>query len=154
MDLLMTADLNKSQLVLGVNDVTKGLEDDTLKAVIIAKEDVKHILIQHFPTMCRWRSVPLVTLPPGSSDSLKTQLGLKSLVVMAFSRSSELSVVDSLASLFPPDMKLSDEWLSYREASVEHQDATRKRPLGKRQRPSRAAKRSKSLDTSRAIDTS
>lgn len=136
----LTTTLNRSSLLVGVNAVTAALESDTVGVVIIPKDDVRpFIMIQHFPTMCRWRQVPLVTLPPGSSEILRAKLGLKTLVVMALPKAH--SLCDQLAALFPVDMKLSEEWMHYREAQAEMQDASRKRPPGKRTRPTRAERR-------------
>ena len=61
----------KDRFFIGLNEVTKGLERDTVSAVMVCR-DVKPLqVIQHLPVLCKLRSTPLFPLVRSSAALAK-----------------------------------------------------------------------------------
>jgi len=134
-------------LVIGLNAVTRSLEQDRLCAVLVAKEACPPILTRHLPALAHVRDVPLCVLP-GLGGLVQDTLGLPARVAIGVRRQQD--TVDAsafvhlvtmhalrlsssyMAALRPADGNSDPSAataLTYLPLRVTHVNATSKKPL-------------------------
>lgn len=70
-------------LVLGINEVTKLMEQGKLRLAVVARDVEPDILINHLPTLSFTKKIPLCSLSD-SSVILGNLFGLKSIIAFGF----------------------------------------------------------------------
>ncbi|OQV24038.1 hypothetical protein BV898_01993 [Hypsibius exemplaris] len=93
----------KSELVFGINEVTKGLEKNELALVIVDRSTKPFSMISHIPASAASRSTPAVAVD-GLSASLANNIGVGSLVALAFKKNSPSfeALITEIKNLSPP----------------------------------------------------
>lgn len=71
----------RSELVFGLNQVTRGLEHDALKLVLVSKDIQASLVIQHLPVLAQLHRVPLCVLTL-TSEQLGAIFGLRTVIAM------------------------------------------------------------------------
>jgi ribosomal protein L7Ae-like RNA K-turn-binding protein len=71
----------RSELVFGLNQVTRGLEKESLKLVIVSKDIQAQIVIQHLPVLAQLHHTPLCLLDL-SSEELGAVFGLRTVIAV------------------------------------------------------------------------
>lgn len=90
-----------SELVIGLNSVTRALEKDELRLVISTRDLSPSRVIQHLPVLCAMRQIPLCPLPM-TSQSLAELMGaseIRTVICFGFKRAKGVSVWDDIVSL-------------------------------------------------------
>ncbi len=81
----------RSELVFGLNQVTRGLEKESLKLVIVSKDIQAQIVIQHLPVLAQLHHTPLCLLDM-SSEELGAVFGLRTVIAVGVKVSVKRSV--------------------------------------------------------------
>jgi ribonuclease P/MRP protein subunit RPP38 len=80
----------RSELVFGLNQVTRGLEKESLKLVIVSKDIQAQIVIQHLPVLAQLHHTPLCLLDL-SSEELGAVFGLRTVIAVGVKNKAVLS---------------------------------------------------------------
>ena len=97
----------RRQLAVGINEVTKALERNELRLVLVCKSAQPAHMTSHLVALSRTRRVPACQVPR-LSDSVARPLGLKSILALGFRRGNELEdelfsdTVDAIIPRVPP----------------------------------------------------
>lgn len=107
-----------SGLLVGMNEVTKGLEQSRVALVVAARDVTPPVLIAHLPGLCFMRDARLLPFS-GNGDDVAAALGVKKLLAFALTKPDEVpegparALVERLvAELGPHDAKLDFPWLA------------------------------------------
>ncbi|XP_069816753.1 ribonuclease P protein subunit p38 [Dendropsophus ebraccatus] len=119
-------------LAIGINEVTRALEKNTLSLVIVCKSAKPELITRHIIELSYSRGVPACQLPR-LSESLAPALGLNSLLALGFRKDSDVfqEQVEAIVPRVPP---LHVPWLQgmCREEE-EEEDGAATTPSRKRQ---------------------
>lgn len=108
------------EVVVGLNEVTRGLEKDELRLVICTRDLSPSRVIQHIPVLCTMRSVPLcpLNMSPQAIAELMGASGIRTVICMGFKRTANESewdaVVKSISSKCP---RIDVPWVSFSDSS-------------------------------------
>ena len=97
----------RRQLAVGINEVTKALERNELRLVLVCKSAQPAHMTSHLVALASTRRVPACQVPR-LSDSVARPLGLKSILALGFRRGNELEdelfsdTVDAIIPRVPP----------------------------------------------------
>jgi len=81
--------LPTKKLCFGINEVSRSLEHDKLALVVVFKDVQPSLLIQHFPTLCQLKKVPLCIFTlPDARLKVKKIFFLKSLICFGLKKES------------------------------------------------------------------
>lgn len=86
----------RSEFVFGLNQVTRGLEKESLKLVIVSKDIEAQIVIQHLPVLAQLHRTPLCLLDV-SSEELGAIFGLRTVIAVGVKVSGAMKHQRSLA---------------------------------------------------------
>ncbi|ESO86409.1 hypothetical protein LOTGIDRAFT_167223 [Lottia gigantea] len=109
----------RSELALGINCVTKALEKDELRLVIITRESKVCVLVNHILPLVTVRQCPAIRLP-NLSENMYNILGLQSLAALGFKKTKEKSMFEDFVHMVietAPSIKSS--WLQEPEIKSE-----------------------------------
>ncbi|KAK6195810.1 hypothetical protein SNE40_001163 [Patella caerulea] len=101
----------RNELSIGINTVTKALEKDRLRLVIVSRETKIKILTQHLLPLVAVRNCPAICLP-NLSENIAQFTGIQSISALGFKKMEETSLFDEFVeyvSKKAPPVKLS--WL-------------------------------------------
>lgn len=105
-------------LLVGMNEVTKGLERRRVAVVVAARDVTPPVLIAHLPGLCYMRDAALVPFS-GNGDDVAAALGVKKLLAFALvlpefvSEGPEREAVEKLVvAVGPHTVKLDFPWLA------------------------------------------
>jgi len=90
-----------AELVIGLNSVTRALENDELRLVISTRDLSPSRVIQHLPVLCAMRQIPLCPLSM-TSQALAQLMGaseIRTVICFGFKRVEGVSVWDDIVSL-------------------------------------------------------
>ncbi|XP_068616441.1 ribonuclease P protein subunit p38 [Brachionichthys hirsutus] len=110
----------RRQLAIGINEVTKGLERNELKLLLVCKSVMPKHMINHLIELSATRSVPACQVPR-LSQTLSEPLGLKSVLALGFRRCASTEdelfgdIVDAITPRVP---SLDVAWLRSAARSV------------------------------------
>lgn len=99
----------RSELAIGINEVTKGLEKNELGLVLVCDSVKPAHMTTHLISLSQTRSVPACQVP-GLSASLAGSLGLSSVLALGFKRQSD-AFADTIAALAPKVPPLGVAWV-------------------------------------------
>lgn len=103
----------RRQLAIGINEVTKALERNQLKLLLVCKSVKPKHMINHLITLSATRGVP-ACLVPRLSQNLSESLGLKSVLALGFrqcaSKEEEI-FTDTIEVITPRVPSLDVAWL-------------------------------------------
>ncbi|XP_028983753.1 ribonuclease P protein subunit p38 [Betta splendens] len=103
----------RRQLAIGINEVTKALERNNLKLVLVCKSVKPKHMTNHLMTLSATRGVPACQVPR-LSESVSKQLGLKSVLALGFRRGAskdEEVFTDTVVAIEPRVPALDVAWL-------------------------------------------
>jgi len=102
-------------MCFGINEVTRGLEREKLRLVIVCKDVQPLILIQHLPVLAKIKGVPLCPLSNSTAHFAKL-FGMRSIVAFGFKVHEDNStpdifglLVESIIAKVPP---IGISWLN------------------------------------------
>ncbi|XP_068180668.1 ribonuclease P protein subunit p38 [Antennarius striatus] len=110
----------RGQLAIGINEVTKGLERNELKLLLVCKSVKPIHMTNHLMELSATRNVPACQVPR-LSQSLSEPLGLRSVLALGFRRCASTEnelfsdIVDAITPRVPP---LDVAWLQSAEPSA------------------------------------
>ncbi len=78
---------------MGVNQVTKELERETLALVVLARDVMPSILVAHIPVLCFTQCAKLVVVPGDGAD-IGEAFGIRRMLAFAVTKSVELKKED------------------------------------------------------------
>lgn len=110
----------RRQLAVGINEVTKGLERNELKLVLVCKSVKPKHMTNHLIALSATRGVPACQVPR-LSQSVSEPLGLKSVLALGFRRCSskdEEVFADTVDAIKPRVPSLDVTWLHGAAAAV------------------------------------
>lgn len=93
--------LKYSEIVIGLNAVTRALEKDQLRLVVSTRDLSPSRVIQHLPVLCALRKVPICPISM-TSQALAKLMGsseLRTVICFGFKRTNDASVWDKIVSL-------------------------------------------------------
>ncbi|KAM9851718.1 ribonuclease P protein subunit p38 [Aulostomus maculatus] len=103
----------RKQLAIGINEVTKALERNELKLVLVCKSVKPKHMTDHLITLTATRGVPACQVPQ-LSRSLSEPLGLKSVLALGFRRCDcrdDEVFADTVEAITPRVPSLDVTWL-------------------------------------------
>nr|XP_046254226.1 ribonuclease P protein subunit p38 [Scatophagus argus]XP_046254227.1 ribonuclease P protein subunit p38 [Scatophagus argus] len=103
----------RRQLAIGINEVTKALERNELKLVLVCKSVRPKHMTDHLITLSATRGVPACQVPR-LSQSLSQPLGLKSVLALGFRRCASSDgelFTDTVDAITPRVPSLDVAWL-------------------------------------------
>ncbi|XP_026228587.1 ribonuclease P protein subunit p38 [Anabas testudineus] len=103
----------RRQLAIGINEVTKALERNELKLVLVCKSVKPKHMTNHLIALSATRGVPACQVPR-LSQSVSGPLGLKSVLALGFRRCAskdEEVFTDTVDAIKPKVPSLDVEWL-------------------------------------------
>ncbi|XP_061811489.1 ribonuclease P protein subunit p38 [Nerophis lumbriciformis] len=118
----------RRQLAVGINEVTKALERNQLKLVLVCKSVKPKHMTHHLIALSATRGIPACQVPR-LSESVAQQLGLKSVLALGF-RSEGFT--DTVEAIIPKVPSIDVAWLQGETASVASQPERSKRASQKR----------------------
>ncbi|XP_054639072.1 ribonuclease P protein subunit p38 [Dunckerocampus dactyliophorus] len=126
----------RRQLALGINEVTKALERNQLKLVLVCKSVKPKHMTNHLIALSATRGVPACQVPR-LSESVAQPLGLKSVLALGFRQNdcradSNDVFTDTVEAIIPKVPALDVAWLQGEAASVALRPEERKRAGQKR----------------------
>ncbi|XP_019747658.1 ribonuclease P protein subunit p38 [Hippocampus comes] len=118
----------RRQLALGINEVTKGLERNQLKLVLVCKSIKPKHMTNHLIELSASRGVPACQVPR-LSESMATLLGLKSVLALGFRHSccqgdnndKAEAFTDTVDAIIPRMPSVDVAWLQGTAPGVELQ---------------------------------
>ncbi|XP_041798872.1 ribonuclease P protein subunit p38 [Chelmon rostratus] len=114
----------RRQLAIGINEVTKALERNELKLLLVCKSVKPKHMTDHLVALSATRGVPACQVPR-LSQSVSEPLGLKSVLALGFrqcaSKDDEL-FTDTVDAITPRVPSLGVAWLQGAEPSVTPED--------------------------------
>lgn len=118
----------RKHLAIGVNEVTRALERDDARLVIVCKSAKPEMITKHIIELSASREVPACQLPR-LSENVAPVLGLKSVLALGFRKSSDifLEQVKAIAPLVPP---LHVPWLGGKSEKTEEEPEQEAQPEG------------------------
>ncbi|XP_070537822.1 ribonuclease P protein subunit p38-like [Ptychodera flava] len=115
----------RSQLLFGINEVTKGLERSQLRLVMVCRSAKPELLITHLIPLCVSRQTPGICLS-SLSNTLAPILGFTSLLAIGFKQveDEDKSVFGSLVDLvIEKAPSLTVPWLKHQEVLAQKLEA-------------------------------
>ncbi|XP_041039821.1 ribonuclease P protein subunit p38 [Carcharodon carcharias] len=99
----------RKQLAIGINEVTRALEKNTLCLVLVCKSVKPSLMAQHLIQLSKSREVPACQVPR-LSETVAPVLGLKSTLALGFKKNSEAfgETVNAITPQIPP---LNVSWI-------------------------------------------
>ncbi|XP_077382320.1 ribonuclease P protein subunit p38 [Festucalex cinctus] len=116
----------RRQLALGINEVTKALERNQLKLVLVCRSVKPNHMTNHLIPLSASRGVPACQVPR-LSESVARPLGLKSVLALGFRRSGcqgdgkDEAFADTVEAIIPRVPSLDVAWLQGAAPGVELQ---------------------------------
>ncbi|XP_027865961.1 ribonuclease P protein subunit p38-like [Xiphophorus couchianus] len=110
----------RRQLAIGINEVTKALERNQLRLLLVCKSVRPQLMTNHLIALSATRGVPACQVPH-LSESVAELLGLKSVLSLGFRRcSSEDQEMfrDTVDAIIPRVPSLEVDWLTDEAAAV------------------------------------
>lgn len=110
----------RRQLAIGINEVTKALERNHLKLLLVCKSVRPKHMTDHLIALSASRGVPACQVPR-LSQSLSAPLGLKSVLALGFRQSAsteEELFTDTIEAIKPKVPSLDVAWLREAELSL------------------------------------
>lgn len=98
-------------MAVGLNAVTKALEDKQLEVVVVCKDVEPARLVQHIPVQAFLTGVPLVPLSGDLSLRLGAIFGIRTVMAIGFKRGTEHPHGDLVAFLKSQAVPLNIPWL-------------------------------------------
>lgn len=114
----------RRQLAIGINEVTKALERNELKLLLVCKSVKPIHMTTHLIALSATRGVPACQVPR-LSQNVSENLGLKSVLALGFRRGSSTEdevFADTVEAIKPRVPVLDVEWLRQYAARVTHDD--------------------------------
>lgn len=74
-------------LIIGINEVTKGLEQDKLALVVLARDVLPSIVVSHIPVLCFTQKAKLV-LVPGDGSAIGAAFGMRRMLAFAIAKTT------------------------------------------------------------------
>ncbi|KAM4600680.1 ribonuclease P protein subunit p38 [Polymixia lowei] len=106
-------DINaRKQLAIGINEVTKALERNEVRLVLICRSVKPHHMVKHLIVLSRTRHVP-VCMVKQLSNCVSKPLGLKSVLALGFRHcaSADAAFTDTVNAIIPRVPSLDVAWL-------------------------------------------
>ncbi|XP_037130477.1 ribonuclease P protein subunit p38 [Syngnathus acus] len=122
----------RRQLALGINEVTKALERNQLKLVLVCKSVKPKHMTSHLIALSASRGVPACQVPR-LSESVAEPLGLKSVLALGFrnraGRDKAEAFADAVEAIIPKVPSLDVPWLQSTATRIKllHNDTTKKK---------------------------
>eukprot|EP00698_Gefionella_okellyi_P023737 TRINITY_DN8191_c0_g1_i1.p1 TRINITY_DN8191_c0_g1~~TRINITY_DN8191_c0_g1_i1.p1 ORF type:complete len:286 (+),score=90.48 TRINITY_DN8191_c0_g1_i1:89-946(+) len=88
---------NMTELYLGLNAVTRALEKNELRAVVMCKDTLPAIVTDHIPTQCFLTDTPLIVIP-GPPFALAHLFRTNTMIALGFAKTTVPSVFDDLVT--------------------------------------------------------
>lgn len=113
----------RRQLAIGINEVTKALERNDLKLLLVCKSVRPKHMTNHLIALSMSRGVPACQVPR-LSQSLSVPLGLKSVLALGFRQSAskeEEAFTDTIEAIKPKVPPLDVPWLSLKPEEEEEE---------------------------------
>ncbi|XP_056142481.1 ribonuclease P protein subunit p38 [Lampris incognitus] len=108
----------RGQLAIGINEVTRALEKNELKLVLVCKSVKPQHMTQHLIALSQTRNVPACQVPR-LSECVSGPLGLKSVLALGFRNAKENRIfTDTVEAIIPKVPLLEAAWLHQTESSV------------------------------------
>lgn len=85
---LPSSNLTGDEVIIGINNVTRALEKDQIRLVVVSSQANPFKVIQHIPILCTTRNIPVCKLNKSTSDLAKCfgSLSLKSVLCFGLRR--------------------------------------------------------------------
>ncbi|KAM6994582.1 ribonuclease P protein subunit p38 isoform 1-T2 [Tautogolabrus adspersus] len=115
----------RRQLAIGINEVTKALERNELKLLLVCKSVRPKHMTDHLIALSATRGVPACQVPR-LSQSLSVPLGLKSVLALGFrycASKDDEAFTDTVEAITPRVPSLDVTWLQAAAQSVKPEDS-------------------------------
>ncbi|XP_048411397.1 ribonuclease P protein subunit p38 [Stegostoma tigrinum] len=106
----------RKQLAIGINEVTRALERDTLCLVLVCKSVKPPLMAHHLIQLSVSREVP-ACLVPRLSETVAPVLGLKSTLALGFKKHSE-AFIETVNAITPQVPPLNVSWIQQSKVVV------------------------------------
>ncbi|KAK2910246.1 ribonuclease P protein subunit p38 [Channa argus] len=138
----------RQQLAIGINEVTKALERNELKLVLVCKSVKPKHMTSHLIALSATRGVPACQVPR-LSQSVSEVLGLKSVLALGFRQCTTKDkevFIETVDAIKPRVPSLDVAWLHDAGATVTPKDHTEKEREGAEKRGEKRKLESESKD--------